>query len=65
MSRHPAQKMWLGKNGKLGPARPTAMSDEHMDDVDEILTTTLSERDRRELEQGNASRTMAIRRQER
>lgn len=64
MGRHPAQKLWLGKKGIVGPA-PTAMADEHFDEVDELLTTELTERDRRELENASSSRMMSIRRRER
>lgn len=62
MARNPAQKLWIGKTGVV-PA-PTAMSDEHMEDIDELLTTRLDGRDRRQLENDTSSRWMAVRRRE-
>ena len=43
----------------------TAMCEEWIDEVDDFLTTQVTERDRLELEQSNASRMMAERRRDR
>lgn len=43
----------------------TAMCEEWIDEIDGFLMTQVTERDRIELEQSNASRTMSERRRER
>ena len=55
------KRFWIGRHG-LGQKRASGHSDEHFAEVDEILTTTVTEGDRRELEQGNAARVFADRR---
>lgn len=52
-------------NGQRILAKPSAISEEFLDEIGDLLQTTVTERDRIELEHGTTSRYFAIRQEER